>query len=150
MVVLTVTWMAKIGREAEVVSVFSALTEESRKEPGCLTYQVHRHKTEPRRFFIYEQYKDDAALEAHRAAPHFLQYAKKELPKVAERVEGHLYEPIGGLSGAGALPRISSSLIGDQHTARTITFLSHLMESYDNRFTSSARFFHQSVRNAFR
>ena len=46
-------------------------------------YQVHRHKTEPRRFFIYEQYKDDAALEAHRAAPHFLQYAKKELPKLA-------------------------------------------------------------------
>ena len=60
-----------------------------------MTYQVHRHKTEPRRFFIYEQYKDDAALEAHRAAPHFLQYAKKELPKIGERVEGHLYEPLG-------------------------------------------------------
>ena len=58
-------------------------------------YQVHRHKTEPRRFFIYEQYKDDAALEAHRAAPHFLQYAKKELPKIGDRVEGHLYEPLG-------------------------------------------------------
>jgi autoinducer 2-degrading protein len=46
-------------------------------------YQVHRHKTEPRRFFIYEQYKDDAALEAHRTAPHFLQFAKKDLPKVS-------------------------------------------------------------------
>ena len=50
---------------------------------------------EPRRFFIYEQYKDDAALEAHRAASHFLQRAKKELPKIADRVEGHLYEPLG-------------------------------------------------------
>jgi (4S)-4-hydroxy-5-phosphonooxypentane-2,3-dione isomerase len=95
MVVLTVTWMAKVGRETEVAGVFSTLTEESRKEPGCLTYQVHRHKTEPRRFFVYEQYKDDAALEAHRSAPHFLQYAKKELPKIADRVEGHLYEPLG-------------------------------------------------------
>jgi quinol monooxygenase YgiN len=56
---------------------------------------VHRHKTEPRRFFIYEQYKDDAALEAHRTASHFLQLAKKDLPKVADRVEGHLYEPLG-------------------------------------------------------
>ena len=74
---------------------FSKLTEESRKEPGCMVYQVHRHKTEPRRFFIYEQYKDDAALEAHRAAPHFLQYAKKELPKLGERIEGQLYEPLG-------------------------------------------------------
>ena len=95
MVVLAVTWTAKSGREAAVGEVFSKLTEESRKEPGCLMYQVHRHRTEPRRFFIYEQYKDDAALEAHRAAPHFLQYAKKELPKIADRVEGNLFEPLG-------------------------------------------------------
>jgi quinol monooxygenase YgiN len=95
MVVLAVTWMAKVGHEAEVAALFGKLTEESRKEPGCIMYQVHRHKTEPRRFFIYEQYKDDGGLEAHRAAPHFLQFARKELPKLAERVEGQLYEPLG-------------------------------------------------------
>ena len=95
MIVLAVTWVAKAGREQEVALLFSKLTEESRKEPGCLMYQVHRHRTEPRRFFIYEQYRDDAALEAHRTALHFLQYAKKELPKIADRVEGNLYEPIG-------------------------------------------------------
>ena len=95
MVVLAVTWVAKTGREAEVMGLFTKLTEESRKEPGCAMYLVHRHRTEPRRFFIYEQYKDEAALEAHRSAPHFLQYAKKELPKIADRVEGNLYEPLG-------------------------------------------------------
>ena len=95
MVVLAVTWIAKAGQEAEVTSIFSKLTEASRLEPGCVTFQVHRHKTEPRRFFIYEQYKDDAALEAHRATPHFLQYARKELPRVADRVEGVVYELLG-------------------------------------------------------
>jgi len=95
MVVLAVTWMARQGREGEVASIFAKLTEESRKEPGCLMYVVHRHKTDPRRFFVYEQYKDDAALEAHRASPHFLQYARKELPKLGDRIEGQLYEPIG-------------------------------------------------------
>jgi len=94
MVVLAVTWMAKVGHEAEVAALFEKLTVQSRTEPGCAMYQVHRHKTEPRRFFIYEQYKDDAALEAHRAAPHFLQFAKKDLPKIADRVEGNLYEPL--------------------------------------------------------
>ena len=94
MVVLAVTWMAKTGRENDVISVFSKLTEESRKEPGCTIFQVHRHKTEPRRYFIYELYKDDAALEAHRTTPHFLQYAKKDLPKIADRVEGQLYTPL--------------------------------------------------------
>ena len=95
MVVLAVTWMARQGRESEVTSIFAKLTEESRKEPGCLMYVVHRHKTDARRFFVYEQYKDDAALEAHRASPHFLQYARKELPKLGDRIEGQLYEPIG-------------------------------------------------------
>jgi (4S)-4-hydroxy-5-phosphonooxypentane-2,3-dione isomerase len=94
MVVLVVTWMAKAGRENEVAGIFSKLTEESRKEPGCVMYIVHRHKTDPRRFFLYEQYKDDAALEAHRATSHFLQYAKRELPKLGERIEGQLYEPL--------------------------------------------------------
>jgi quinol monooxygenase YgiN len=95
MVVLAVTWMAKSGKEAEVADLFSKLTAESRKEPGCAMYQVHRHRTEPRKFFIYEQYKDDAALEAHRSAAHFLQFAKKDLPKIADRVDGQLYEPLG-------------------------------------------------------
>jgi quinol monooxygenase YgiN len=95
MVVLAVTWMAKTGNESQVSAIFAKLTEESRKEPGCVMYLVHRHKTDARRFFVYEQYKDDAALEAHRASPHFLQYAKKELPKLGERVEGNLYEPLG-------------------------------------------------------
>jgi quinol monooxygenase YgiN len=95
MVVLAVIWMAKAGHEAEVPAVLAKLTEESRKEAGCAMFQVHRHKTEPRRFFIYEQYKDDAALEAHRTTTHFLQYARKDLPKIADRVEGNLYEPLG-------------------------------------------------------
>jgi (4S)-4-hydroxy-5-phosphonooxypentane-2,3-dione isomerase len=95
MVVLAVTWMAKAGKETEVADIFLKLTVESRKEPGCALYQVHRHRTEPRRFFIYEQYKDDAALESHRGTPHFLQHAKKELPRVADRVDGQLYEPLG-------------------------------------------------------
>jgi autoinducer 2-degrading protein len=95
MVVLAVTWMAKVGHEAEVEALFTKLSEESRKEPGCLMFQAHRHRTEPRRFFLYEQYKDDAALEGHRTGAHFLQIAKKDLPKVAERVEGNLFEPLG-------------------------------------------------------
>lgn len=95
MVVLAVTWMAKVGKEAEVSGLFAKLTEESRKEPGCVMYLAHRHRTEGRRFFIYEQYKDDAALESHRAAPYFLQYVKKDLPKIADRVEGNLLEPLG-------------------------------------------------------
>ena len=94
MIVLAVTWKSHAGREAEVVKVFRKLTEESRREPGCLMYQVHQHKDDPRQFLVYEQYKDEAALDAHRNSPHFQEYARQQLPALGERVEGNLYKPV--------------------------------------------------------
>ncbi len=94
MIVLAVTWVAKEGHEEEVAGLFSRLTEESRKEPGCAMFQVHRLKDDRRRFFIYEQYRDDAALEAHRTAPYFLQLARKELLPIADRVDANLWIPL--------------------------------------------------------
>jgi len=94
MIVLAVIWVTKPGHEAEAAKIFRILTSESRKEPGCLMYVVHRHRSEPGRFFIYEQYTDDAALDAHRNSPHFLEYARKQLPLHGERMQGDLYEPL--------------------------------------------------------
>ena len=94
MVVLAVTWMAKVGRESEVAAIFEKLSVESRKEPGCLMYIVHRHKTDSQRFFLYEQYRDDAAREAHRQSPHFQEYVVRALKDIGERKEGELYSPL--------------------------------------------------------
>ena len=94
MVVLAVTWMANAGREEQVAEIFRKLQAASREEPGCLMYIVHRHKTDPRRFFIYEQYRDDAALQAHRDSPHFQQYAISALKDIGVRTEGELFMPL--------------------------------------------------------
>lgn len=94
MVVLVVTWVALKDHEDEVASIFSKLAAEARKEPGCLMFVAQRHKTNRGRFLIYEQYRDDAALEAHRVTPHFKDYVLKRLPPIAVRVEGELYDPL--------------------------------------------------------
>jgi quinol monooxygenase YgiN len=94
MVVLAVTWTANPGHENEVAEIFTKLQTASRQEPGCLMYTVHRHKTDPRHFFIYEQYRDQAALEAHRNSPHFQEYAVKALASIGERTQGNLYSPL--------------------------------------------------------
>ena len=94
MVVLAVTWMAKAGHEVEVAEIFTKLQAASRQEPGCLMYIVHRHRSNPRHFFIYEQYRNDVALEAHRQSPHFQQYAVSELKDIGERTQGALYSPL--------------------------------------------------------
>jgi quinol monooxygenase YgiN len=43
-------------------------------EPGCLVYRPHRSTTDPDLFIFYEQYKDAAAFDAHRKAPHLAAY----------------------------------------------------------------------------
>lgn len=52
-----------------------------REEPGCVAYRPHRSPSDPDLFVFYEQYKDDAAFEWHRKAPHltpFREFRKKE------------------------------------------------------------------------
>lgn len=94
MLVLAVTWVAKEGKEAQVADLFRELTEASRKEPGCLGYTVHIHNERPREFFLYEVYKDQAALDAHRATLHFQKIARGPLMQIADRKEGNLYTPL--------------------------------------------------------
>ena len=98
MMVLAVTWKANPGREDEVAEIFSKLEAASRKEPGCLMYVVHQHRSEPGRYFIYEQYFDDDALEAHRKSPHFQEYAVRALSGIGERLQGDLYVPLSDSS----------------------------------------------------
>jgi len=86
--------VAKPGKENDVADIFRNLEEASRKEPGCLLYIVHRHRTEAGRFFIYEQYVDDAALVARRNSEHFQKYAIGALNYIGERREGELYTPL--------------------------------------------------------
>ena len=42
-----------------------------RDEPGCMRFNVLRDEKDPNLYYFYEVYKDQAALEAHRAAPHY-------------------------------------------------------------------------------
>lgn len=40
-------------------------------EPGCARFNVLQDVEDDNVYYFYEVYKDDAAVEAHRAAPHY-------------------------------------------------------------------------------
>ena len=40
-------------------------------EPGCLRFNVLQDQKDANTYYFYEIYKDQAAIEAHRAAPHY-------------------------------------------------------------------------------
>jgi quinol monooxygenase YgiN len=59
----------------KVAGMLRSLAEASREEPGCVTYVPHTLQADPDTVLIYEQYRDPAALEFHRASPHFQEFA---------------------------------------------------------------------------
>lgn len=94
MICVAVTYVIRPGHEEEAAALFRKLAPATRAEPGCRMYVVHRTPTDPRRFFLYEQYDDQAALDAHRAAPHFAKYATGGLFPIIERRTPEVYEPL--------------------------------------------------------
>ncbi|MGO9917276.1 MAG: putative quinol monooxygenase, partial [Isosphaeraceae bacterium] len=55
-VVLTAMVKAKPGQEDAVKEALLSLVEPTRKEPGCLCYNLHQSKADPIQFMFYEQW----------------------------------------------------------------------------------------------
>jgi len=94
MICLTVTYVMRAGTEPRAIELFRELTAATRREPGCAMYIVHQSTTDTRRFFLYEQYHDQAALDAHRASPHFASHATNGVFLLAESRVAELYAPL--------------------------------------------------------
>jgi quinol monooxygenase YgiN len=92
MICVAVTYLLREGSDKQAVELFAKLAPETRKEPGCRLYEVHRSTTNPLQFFLYEQYDDQAALDAHRASDHFEKYAKNGLFALIESRSPEIYE----------------------------------------------------------
>ena len=80
------TWVANEGEEEAVAAALAHIREGARGESEILAYQFHRDPADPRRFFFYEQYVDEAAYERHLAAPYVVEHAFADaIPRLASR-----------------------------------------------------------------
>jgi autoinducer 2-degrading protein len=59
------------GRERFLKAIEVDALGSERDEPGCLRFNVLRDQQDPNVYYFFEVYRDEAALEAHRAAPHY-------------------------------------------------------------------------------
>jgi (4S)-4-hydroxy-5-phosphonooxypentane-2,3-dione isomerase len=93
-IVLKVDMLVKPGQEEKCKEYIRIMQEHTRKEPGCLLYIGHQSTENPRRFFFYEQYKDEAALDAHSNAPYFKQYVTNGLSPILEQRIRELFRAV--------------------------------------------------------
>lgn len=74
MIVLIAKNILQEGNQEEFIRIAEKMVEETRKEPGCIFYDLARDEADDSVFYFIEKYQDEAALEAHRAGAHFQRY----------------------------------------------------------------------------
>ena len=84
--VVSATWRARDGEEERVRELLETVAPLCRAEPACRLYQAHRSTEDPRDFYIYEQYDDEAGFLAHTETDHFTTYVLGEaVPRLDHR-----------------------------------------------------------------
>jgi len=94
-ITVVAVFQAKPGKENDLRAALIGLLAPTRKEAGCLSYDLHSSPEDPAKFLFHENWTGKAALDAHMQAPHI----QKLLPRVNELCvafpEIKLWEKIG-------------------------------------------------------
>lgn len=83
-----VRFFPKPGHEQQVESLLRGMVQNTRREPGCLRYDLSKTQRDERDVFVlFEKYRDQAALEAHRETPHYKDYRRDIMDHLSEPIE---------------------------------------------------------------
>ena len=94
-ITVVATFEARPGKEAELKKALLSLPGPTRKEAGCMNYDLHILPENPAKFLFYENWTSKELLDAHLKSPHIAAL----LPRVDELCmappEIKLWEKIG-------------------------------------------------------
>jgi quinol monooxygenase YgiN len=83
---------AKPGKEDALRRAVLGLIEPTRREDGCVQYDLHVHTSDPSRFVFYENWTSQAHLDRHAASAHIQEFrtAIADLLVAPPRIETYL------------------------------------------------------------
>src|SRR4051812_27958794 len=79
-VTVVATFQGRPGKEAELRAALIGLLAPTRKESGCLNYDLHQSPGDAAKFLFHENWASKAALDAHLQSPQI----KELIPLVDE------------------------------------------------------------------
>ncbi len=85
---------AKPGNEEEVRRELVALIEPTRKEAGCLNYDLHLSQETRGLFLFHETWRSREDLDRHLQSPHFKRFSDRAAGLVARPAEVSCWERI--------------------------------------------------------
>ena len=72
------------GHEDRVAELMAGLTEKVRREPGNVVVLPFTREDHPRRWFVFEQYRDEAAVQAHITAEYGAEFNEQLVHHIVE------------------------------------------------------------------
>jgi quinol monooxygenase YgiN len=71
-ITVVATFQARPGQETELKNALISLVAPTRKEAGCLNYDLHASPEDPAKFLFHETWTSKAALDAHLQNTHIM------------------------------------------------------------------------------
>ncbi len=88
----TAFFHAKPGQGETLGARLLELVEPSRKEPGCIRYDIFQSQDKPDTWFVYEDWRSPEDLEVHMRTPYVRAFLKDVAALVEGDVEIHAYQ----------------------------------------------------------
>jgi quinol monooxygenase YgiN/catechol 2,3-dioxygenase-like lactoylglutathione lyase family enzyme len=82
------------GHGDDVASLMRSVADATRREDGCLAYQVHRAKDDPDKTVVYESWESPAAMAAHHETAHMAAFQKAAVSLVEWPPQMELLIPV--------------------------------------------------------
>jgi len=95
MIALVVTIRIKADhKEAFMEAMMGDARGSNEDEPGCLRFDVLQDNEDPNMIHLYEVYKDQAAVDAHRQAPHYTKWRETVKDWFDGEIGRHVATPV--------------------------------------------------------
>jgi len=85
-----VTFIAKPDGIEMMKKLLSAMVVPSKAEDGCLFYEIVQYKEKLEKFMAVETWRDEAALDGHKASAHYAIYKSSFEPYCLEKYSDEL------------------------------------------------------------
>jgi len=76
MIVLAAKFTGKPDRRLDLLELAQSMLAPSQAEAGCLSYNFYEQQPGSDEFLFFEEWADQAALDAHFQTPHFAKFTK--------------------------------------------------------------------------
>jgi quinol monooxygenase YgiN len=94
MIVVAAKLKAVEGKGDELEQAFRKLMPKVLKDPGTISYVVHRKVDASNDFFVYEKYESMEALKLHGSTEHFKEFSKAIASLLDGRPEFGIYNEL--------------------------------------------------------